>query len=248
MSSNSWDDGDLSGRPPLNDPNPLLGAWERAVGERTGALRRDELVHIYGFAIPDEPALDTIRRVSPRGVVEVGAGTGYWARLLEERDVDVVAVDIAPPPHPANRWFAGSPPWTTVAQGDESIVDHHGSRSLLMVWPTRDEAWPARGVLRYAHAGGTVVLRVGEPPGGGTGDDQFHALLGIVDRCWSCAYGSANSICVCGTTPLFEPVDSVEIPQWEGFDDALWVHRRTHRRPPLGRAVRRRWRPAGRRS
>jgi hypothetical protein len=32
-------------------------------------------------------------------VVEVGAGTGYWAALLRARGVDVVAYDVRPPQH-----------------------------------------------------------------------------------------------------------------------------------------------------
>jgi hypothetical protein len=218
----------------LRSLNPLLTAWQEAVVAGRDPEARDELVRAFAFAIPDEPALAAVRRLSPAGVVEVGAGTGYWARLLEERGVDVLAVDASPPPGGDNPWFAAVAPWTQVAPADESIVDEHADRTLLLVWPTRDETWAADAVARYAAAGGQVVLHVGEPPGGRTGDDLFHALLGSIDRCWACAYDVPGAACVCGTVPLFEVAEEMEIPRWHGFEDRLWVHRRVAGRTPLG--------------
>ena len=57
---------------------------------------RRELIAKYGFAVPTNEALDAVGRCSPSGVVEVGAGTGYWAHLLQQRGVDVAAFDIEP--------------------------------------------------------------------------------------------------------------------------------------------------------
>lgn len=52
----------------------------------------EELLRAFGFAIPDATALLLIA-VHSAGVVEVGAGSGGWVRLLHERDVDAVAYD-----------------------------------------------------------------------------------------------------------------------------------------------------------
>ena len=41
--------------------------------------------------------LQAIQRNSPFGLVELGAGTGYWAALLRKMDVDVIAYDLRPP-------------------------------------------------------------------------------------------------------------------------------------------------------
>ncbi|EEY66398.1 uncharacterized protein PITG_03967 [Phytophthora infestans T30-4] len=46
----------------------------------------------YSWAIPDERALQIIKHYGP--IVEMGAGSGYWARLLQLRGVDVVAYDL----------------------------------------------------------------------------------------------------------------------------------------------------------
>ena len=54
-----------------------------------------ELREYYSFAIPSEAALDTIKQYGP--ICEMGAGSGYWSKLLTERGVDIVAYDIILP-------------------------------------------------------------------------------------------------------------------------------------------------------
>ena len=81
--------------PPLTG-NPLLEARRRhgAIG-RDHPLRQ-QLVRRYAYGIPTTEALDAVAAAAPSGIVEVGAGTGYWARLLHDRGVEVVA--LRPPP------------------------------------------------------------------------------------------------------------------------------------------------------
>lgn len=188
----------------------------------------------YAFAVPDGAALDAVRAASPRGVVEVGAGTGYWAHLLHERGVDVVAYDSAPAGSAENPWFATSAPWFDVQPGDHGVVEGHAERTLLLVWPTRNEDWAADAVGLFAAAGGTTLAYAGETTGGRTGDDRFHALIGDLDRCWTCASGVTTAPCVCGTTPLFRSVEAVALPRWTGYDDELRLYVRQHDAAPLG--------------
>ena len=54
------------------------------------------LRRMYSWGIPADEALTVIENVSPAGIVEVGAGTGYWAMLLKKRGVDIVAYDRTP--------------------------------------------------------------------------------------------------------------------------------------------------------
>ena len=49
------------------------------------------------FAVPSERALDLLASYAP--LVEMGAGTGYWARLLQLRGVQVAAFDSVPTKH-----------------------------------------------------------------------------------------------------------------------------------------------------
>lgn len=198
----------------------------------------------FAFVLPTEPVLGAIEEASPNGVVEIGAGTGYWARLLHDRGVEVVAFDVAPPPSPDNPWFAGILPWHQVRAGDESAVERYPRRTLLLVWPTRAEDWAAAAVDRFATVGGERFAFVGEALGGRTGDDRFHALLGEVDRCWRCAYGIQTSACVCGVRPLWRRSGTVDLPDDDnqlrlyGRDDsatALAPRPVRTRRPPWRR-------------
>jgi hypothetical protein len=87
--------------------NPYLDEFSRLEVEARSEAR-DRFIARYGFAVPTDDALSRIQAVSPDGVVEIGAGTGYWARLLHDRGVDIEAYDVAPPSpagSPANRWF-----------------------------------------------------------------------------------------------------------------------------------------------
>ena len=89
-------------------------------------------------------------------MVELGAGNGYWSRLLADAGIDVVAYDLEPAPSERNPWYAGMPSWFDVACGDESVVAAHSDRTLLLVWPTKNEVWPALALERFAVAGGTT--------------------------------------------------------------------------------------------
>jgi hypothetical protein len=199
----------------------------------------DEATARYAFAVPTDAALDVVAAASPHGVVELGAGTGYWARLLHERGVDVVAYDADPAPSASNRWFAGTVPWFPVEVGTEEVVARHADRTLLLVWPTRDEDWAA-AAERFHRAGGRTLVYVGEEPGGATGDDRFHALLGALDHCVQCRYGVLDAPCLCGVPHLWERTELVQLPHWPGRSDDLVVHRRDDRGREISARPRRR--------
>lgn len=208
--------------------NPLLDVHRSHDG---AAAARDDARHEYAFGVPTADALAVIAARSPRGVVELGAGTGYWARLLDDLGVDVIAYDIDPPPSRTSKWFAGRAPWHPVAHGDERAVAAHADRTLLLVWPTRGEMWPADAVEGYAAAGGSTIAYVGEGPGGRCGDERFHALLGAIDHCYACEYGLADAVCTCATPQLWVETTTVAIPQWEGCDDRLAIYERATAAP-----------------
>lgn len=218
----------------LRSKNPLLDEWYRAAENGEDRESRDLLVSEYAFAIPTGDALNTIAAVSPMGVVEVGAGTGYWARLLNDAGVDIVAFDVAPAPSHDNPWFSLVVPWFDVVAADHTAVSDHAERTLLMVWPTKNESWAADCLQRFVNAGGRTVVYVGEGPGGHTGDDEFHALLGCYDRCWHCSLDIRTIPCVCGVRPIFTRSRTVTIPHWAGFNDSLAVFVRDDTRPKIG--------------
>jgi hypothetical protein len=215
--------------PSVPTGEPLRDAHRRATAGDAAA--RDEGIARYGFGLPTDEAIDLIAAWSPGGVVELGAGTGYWAHLLATRGLDVVAYDADPPPSATNPWFAGRQPWHPVLAGDERSAARHASRTLLLVWPTRGSVWAADAVESFHDAGGTRLVYVGEGPGGRTGDLRFHALLGTAGRCLACTYGVTDAPCTCDVSPLWRRRQSLDLPHWPEHDDQLEVY---EARPPRG--------------
>lgn len=174
-----------------------LAAFAQAPDSRHGYLRRH-----YSWGIPCEEALAVIAECSPRGVVEMGAGKGYWAMLLRERGVDVVAYDIDPrgEGEGPDRYLVGQP-WTDVVEGGPDRVAEHPERTLLLCWPGPTR-WTHEAIEGY---GGDVVVFVGEPPSTGrTGSARMHELLAT----------------------RFAEVRSVDVPRFPGMRDRLTVHQR----------------------
>lgn len=170
----------------------------------------------FSWAVPTVKALDVIAARSPRGVVEIGAGGGYWAMLLRQRGVDVAAYDPHPPSE--QNGFA-THRWDEVLLGDHTAVIGHPDRTLLLCWPAYDAGWTGDAVDLYD---GDTVIYVGEGSGGCTGDDRMHALLGETPYCshW-------QEPCTCEwPAAKFKEVDSVSIPQWGGLHDSLFVYER----------------------
>lgn len=67
-------------------------------------------------------AIDLIKRRSPKGVCEVGAGEGLWVGALREEGVKAIGYDV-------------SPRGASVLLGDHVAASAHADMSLLIVWP-----------------------------------------------------------------------------------------------------------------
>lgn len=120
----------------------------------------------YAWAVPDENAIEVLAALSP--IVEVGAGTGYWAKLLTQAGADVLAYDDL-------SWQGlkhGS--WFSVAQGGPEIAAAHPDRALLLCWPPYNTPMACQALHRYA---GATLAYVGEGQGGCNADDRFFVQL-----------------------------------------------------------------------
>jgi hypothetical protein len=123
---------------------------EAADGEGNQLLR---LAQRYAYVFPDESALATLAGLGP--LVEIGAGTGYWAYRLRSLGVDIVAVDQAPPDGDrANRYHPPGRPWTRVEQGDQTVLSDHADRGLFVCWPP---LFSSLGDCLTFYCGGTVA-------------------------------------------------------------------------------------------
>jgi hypothetical protein len=92
------------------------------------------LAQHYAYVVPSDSTLATLAALGP--LVEVGAGTGYWAHRLRSIGVDIVAFDQAPVDGDrANRYHSRGRPWTRVEQGDQTVLTGHSDRGLFLCWP-----------------------------------------------------------------------------------------------------------------
>ena len=163
---------------------------------------RQYLIEAYAWAIPTPEVLHTLATLAP--LVEIGAGTGYWAWQLQQIDVDIVPYDAHAPIGPSdsgNLWHPGATSWTHIEIADSVASAAHPDRTLFLCWPPYREAMAADAVRAYQ---GATVAYIGEAKGGMTADDSFFELL---ERSWV-----RRQI--------------VRVLRWEGFDDQLEVWER----------------------
>ena len=167
--------------------NPDLCAAEQHSGE--GIYRRP-LCQKYSWSVlsPFDRAWIS-DQTGGRPLVEIGAGSGYWAWQLAQGGTDVVAYDPHPV-SPGNR-YCTSGPYFPVRQGDESAVAHHPDRVLMMVWPPKGSPYAANALARYT---GDLLIYAGLPAGRCTADDTFHDVLG---RDWEMFSVSTGHISWC---------------------------------------------------
>lgn len=123
---------------------------------------KEPMHNCFACAIPNEEALTVITRHSP--IVEVGAGSGYWAALLRARGATVVALDKEPPSEAKlnNSYFHHT--FTEVEKGGPEDVSKYPDHTMLLVWP-HDPAESAQkpfDVECVRAFKGTTVIHVGE--------------------------------------------------------------------------------------
>jgi hypothetical protein len=116
----------------------------------------------FAWAVPTDEAIAVIRRHAA-GIVEIGAGSGYWAWLMRQAGMTVAAFDAQPPPFT----------WSEVRHGDERMAGEHPDKALFLCWPPWATGMATGALAAY---GGEHVIFVGEWMGG-SGEQQFFALL-----------------------------------------------------------------------
>ena len=163
----------------------------------TWFLRELYLKH-YGFAILDEATVQVLAPYAP--IVEVGAGSGYWAYELCQAGVEVVATDPGTGRyHGLHRWV----PWLPIERlTGVQAVQQYPDHTLLIVWPDYGQRWVSATLRAYR---GETVLYVGEGKAGCTGNAAFHAAL----------------------AERFPAVSVHPIPQFDNYHDALHICRRS---------------------
>jgi hypothetical protein len=125
---------------PNNDENNPL--------EITDEMTRNRLYfgQKYAYALPTQDALNTIMEYEgEKGFLEVGAGLGYWARLLKDMGAKIVATDIK---GDERGMFTKGSEYTHVIKMDAlTATKTYPDLTLIMVYPYGD--WPIEVIKAY---------------------------------------------------------------------------------------------------
>lgn len=140
-------------------PSLLPDVSMLAIRPTTGPVlhaSRDVLVWTYAWSIPSPGDLAFItRHLAGRGVVEMGAGSGYWAWQLAQAGVDVLAYDA----QPGGNDHVGPVQYHPVHLGGPDTVAEHGDRALLLCWPPGEDSMAADTLAAYP---GDMLIYLGE--------------------------------------------------------------------------------------
>lgn len=205
----------------------LADMRDKGLGNFTSLYEaRRQVIPKYAWAIPDDEAIQAIAAWGP--VVEVCAGSGYWAMLLAEilGPDNVLATDIGTD---ATQWpgsveFGKFYPVLRCEAATAAAM--HPEWTLFICWPPFNDGVAARALRAYWEAGGQRVAYVGEGNGGCTADDEFHMLLG------DCYCDDDDCL---HQQPMFQVVSHVYHPSWEGIRDCLYLAERMQPAPPKPR-------------
>lgn len=180
-------------RPHVQQFPMFSGLRDAASGKET----RKSLTSEYSWAIPNEKAIAKIASFSP--IIEIGAGTGYWASLIAEAGGDIRAFDLNPPGVGAgkNDWHSTKAMHFPVEVGGAEKIQEFPARTLFLCWPPHAEDLVTQCLNVYRK-------------------DMF-VYVGEVEACtgWDERLGSEWKV-----------VEEIDIPQYEGIHDYLMVFKR----------------------
>jgi hypothetical protein len=163
---------------------------------------RKKMLEGYCFAVLTEEMIDKIKPYGP--ILEVGAGTGYWAYEFKKRGVDYLATDVYA--LPSNKYFLSSKAWEHVyIYTTEDAIKRFPNRTLLMCWPGYRESWAYEALNKYK---GNIFIYAGEKEGGCCADDDFFKHL---NRYW-------------------KEIKTLDMPQFFGLHDTARIFKRNKRK------------------
>ncbi|MBC6457204.1 hypothetical protein [Actinomadura sp. HBU206391] len=140
----------------------------------------------YSWAIPSPGDIGWLADLlGHRGLVEIGAGSGYWAWQARQAGIDVLAYE---PSDPADNGYSDGVEYLATLRGDHTAAGRHPDRAMLLCWPSQGDPWAALALAAYA---GDLLVYIGEGPGGRCADDGFFELLG---RHWTPAGASPHHV------------------------------------------------------
>ena len=183
---------------------------------------RDFMCNLYAYATTPTTIVRRIYQIihkshgsqgkKPR-IVEVGAGTGYVARLFQNAGFHVDASDICPTSSTANEYHGSTPSFTNIISSPkQSMFENCTDATLLLCYPPPQSSMMARDSLQaYLKAGGKRVIHIGEFKGL-TGNAAFEKLL------------QRNFVCILRFPCLTWGTDASSVSIWEITSDSNTQH------------------------
>jgi hypothetical protein len=119
--------------------------WDDITGKSQALCER------FAWAVPDARALRVVANFGP--LIEIGAGKGYWSRLLRDAGVDILAYDKFLPDRLSM--------WTEVKKGGAEVLSSAAAvgRNLFLCYPDEAESMAADCLERFT---GEYIVHVGE--------------------------------------------------------------------------------------
>jgi hypothetical protein len=164
---------------------------------------RSKLVEIYSWAVTDQKAIEQIvKTTKDMGIIEIGAGRGYWASILADCGINIAAYDIGKNEnayfyYPVN--LIGN--YYPIDNAERKIASLHQDKALFLCWPPYDTPMAYNCVSEYS---GNTLIYIGEDKYGCTADDKFFDFI------------SDN----------FKLDNIIDMAQWEGIHDNLYIYKR----------------------
>jgi hypothetical protein len=144
---------------------------------------RDLLCNLYGYAAIT-PAMvkemkSILQRIGAKNIIEMGSGTGYLGKVLEQKGVSIDCYDLVPPQSGGNEYHGNTPPFLDVKRGScknlSSIVSHHENIKncgLLICYPPPMTSMAKDTLDSFLKYGGKSLIHIGEFKGL-TGSSSF---------------------------------------------------------------------------
>jgi len=206
---------DAIGKEELEALNAKLDLFKHPSGIekfiQLGTLRVN-IIKDFSFALPTASAIKTLAELSP--LIEIGAGTGFWAKLIEEEGGNITAFDMYPPNEVSNH-YGFNKCFTDVKKGGPEKLSNFDAHNLFLCWPPYERDM-ALDCISNKGWKGKYLIYIGEYFGC-TANEEFHRELALSWR----------------------QIKTIHIPQWPGIHDKMYIYERQtqkHEQIPTARA------------
>ena len=152
---------------------PEIRSYDNIIMEENN--RRLIFLKKFGFSVPSREALEAISKfVGTDKVLEIGAGIGFWAYLMNLYHINVIATDIGKTGQCYDNF---NETWMKLEMIDHKKAMEKYNKEcnvLFMSWPIDKNNSGAESLRMYL---GKKVIYIGECQGGITATDTFFEIL-----------------------------------------------------------------------